>query len=306
MAIPQRQLGSSGVTVSALGIGGSTLGDIGYESEALRIVHEGIDGGITFFDNAWEYHDGASEERMGRALRGYRDKIFLMTKVCSHGRGRDVAMKMLEDSLRRLQTDHLDLWQIHEVVYDNDPDLHFAPGGAIEALTLAKQQGKVRFVGFTGHKDPSIHLKMLSHGYKFDTVQMPLNALDYSYRSFQRLVVPEAQRQGISVIGMKSMGGGGEPIKAAAYTPQEALRYAMSLPVLTTVSGMDSYDVFKQNLAVAQNFTPMTDAEMTALRDRVRSVAGDGRFEQYKSSKMYDAAVGRMMHHYPPTTELPA
>ena len=306
MAIPKRQLGTSGVMVSALGIGGSTLGDIGYESEALRIVHEGIDGGITFFDNAWEYHDGMSEERMGRALRGYRDKVFLMTKVCTHGRGRDVAMRMLEDSLRRLQTDRLDLWQIHECVYDNDPDLHFAPGGVVEALTEAKRQGKVRFVGFTGHKDPEIHLKMLAHGFAFDTVQMPLNAFDYTFRSFQRFVIPEAQRQGISVIGMKSMGGGGEPIAANAVTPQEALRYAMSLPVLTTVSGMDSYDVFKQNLALAQSFVPMSEAEMDALRARVRPVAGDGRFELYKSSKTYDAAVGRMMHHFPPTTELPA
>jgi predicted aldo/keto reductase-like oxidoreductase len=306
MAIPRRHLGTSGVTVSALGIGGSTLGDIGFESEAVRVVHEGIDGGITFFDNAWEYHDGMSEERMGRALRGYRDRVFLMTKVCSHGRSRDVAMKMLEDSLRRLQTDHLDLWQIHEVVYDNDPDLHFAENGAIEALTLAKQQGKVRFVGFTGHKDPDIHLRMLSHGYAFDTVQMPLNALDYSYRSFERRVLPEAQRQGITAIGMKSMGGGGEPIKANAFTPAEALRYAMSLPVLTTVSGMDSYDVFKQNLSIAQTFTPMSLAEMTSLRERVREAAGDGRYELYKSSKTYDAAVGRMMHHFPPTTELPA
>jgi len=301
-----RTLGTSGVSVSALGIGGSSLGDIAYESEALRIVHEGIDGGITFFDNAWEYHDGLSEERMGRALRGYRDKVFLMTKVCSHGRGRDVAMKMLEDSLRRLQTDHLDLWQIHEVVYDNDPDLHFAPGGAVEALTLAKQQGKVRFVGFTGHKDPAIHLKMLSHGYKFDTVQMPLNPFDYTFRSFHRTVVPEAQRQGLSVIGMKSMGGGGEAIKASAITAAEALRYAMSLPVLTTVSGMDSYDVFKQNLKIAQEFVPMRDAEMAELRTRVSGVASDGRFELYKASKIYDAAVGRMMHNFPPTTELPA
>ncbi|MBD5633484.1 MAG: aldo/keto reductase [Candidatus Eremiobacteraeota bacterium] len=301
-----RQLGTTGTTVSAIGVGGSTLGDIAYESEALRVVHEAIDGGVTFFDNAWEYHDGLSEERMGRALRGYRDKVFLMSKVCSHGRGRDVAMAMLEDSLRRLQTDHLDLWQIHEVVYDNDPDLHFAAGGAIEAITLAKQQGKVRYVGFTGHKDPSIHLKMLSHGYKFDTVQMPLNALDYNYRSFERTVLPEARRQGVSVIGMKSMGGGGEPVKANVVTPAEALRYAMSLPVLTTVSGMDSYDVFKQNLEIAQNFTPMPDAEMAALRARVRTVAGDGRFELYKSSKTYDAAVGRMTHRYPPASELPA
>ncbi len=306
MAIPTRQLGSSGTYVSAIGIGGSSLGDVGSNSEAYRIVHEGIDAGVTFFDNAWEYHDGMSEERLGRALRGYRDKVFVMTKVCSHGRGRDVAMKMLEDSLRRLQTDHLDLWQIHEVIYDNDPDLHFAAGGAIEALELAKQQGKVRFVGFTGHKDPSIHLKMLSHGFKFDTVQMPLNPFDDSYHSFARLVLPEARRQGASVIGMKSMGGGGEAVKANVITPQEALRYAMSLPVLTTVSGIDSYDVFLQNMAVAQDFKPYDEAQMQALRDRCRVAAGDGRYELYKSTKVYDAAVGRMTHKFPSMRELPA
>jgi predicted aldo/keto reductase-like oxidoreductase len=303
MAIPTRQL--KGVSVSIIGIGGSTLGDISQEQEAMRIVHEGVDAGITFMDNAWEYHDGMSEERMGRALKGRRDKVFLMTKCCAHGRDKNVAMKMLEDSLRRLQTDHLDLYQMHEIIYDNDPDLDFAPDGAMEALTQAKQQGKVRFLGFTGHKDPAIHLKMLSHKYPFDTVQMPLNPFDKNYRSFQTLVIPEAQRQGIMPIGMKSMGGGGEPIKANVATPQELLRYAMSQPVLTTVSGIDSYDVFTQNLAVAQNFTPMTDAEKASLEARVRGVAGDGRLELYKSTKYYDAAVGRMTHHFPPIEELP-
>jgi predicted aldo/keto reductase-like oxidoreductase len=215
-------------------------------------------------------------------------------------------MSMLEDSLRRLQTDHLDLWQIHEVVYDNDPDLHFAPDGAIEALTQAKQQGKVRYVGFTGHKDPNIHLKMLSHKYPFDTVQMPLNPFDHTFRSFQKNVLPEAQRQNIGVIGMKSMGGGGEPVKHRAATPAELLRYAMSLPVITTVSGIDSYDVFKQNLAIASAFTPMDDAERLALEMRVREIAGDGRLELYKSTKVYDAAVGRHEHHFPPMEELPA
>jgi aryl-alcohol dehydrogenase-like predicted oxidoreductase len=306
MAIPVRQLGNSGVSVSAIGIGGSSLGDLGSNSEAQRIVHEAIDAGVTFFDNAWEYHDGMSEERMGRALAGRRDKVFLMTKVCTHGRNKETGMAMLEDSLRRLQTDHLDLWQIHECIYDNDPDLHFAPDGVIEAVDAAKKAGKVRFVGFTGHKDPFIHLKMLSHDYPFDTVQMPLNPFDASYRSFQHQVLPQARTRGMSVIGMKSMGGGGEAIKAGVITPQEALRYAMSLPVLTTVSGIDSYDVFKQNLAVAQNFRAMDAAEMAALETRVRGFAGDGRFELYKSTKVYDAAVGRRMHKFPPSTELPA
>jgi predicted aldo/keto reductase-like oxidoreductase len=296
-----------GVSVSIIGIGGSALGDVKDSSEAGAIVSAALENGINFFDNAWEYHDGRSEEVLGRALRGKRDQAFLMTKVCSHGRKRDVAMKMLEDSLRRLQTDHLDLWQIHEVIYDNDPDLHFAPDGAVEALTQAKRDGKVRFVGFTGHKDPDIHLKMLSHRYPFDTVQMPLNPFDKHYRSFQDAVIPEAQRQGIVPIGMKSMGGGGEPVKRGVATPEELLRYAMSVPgILTTVSGMDSYDVFKQNLAIATNFTPMTKEEMTALEARVKPMAGDGRLEHYKASKLYDAAVGREQHGFPSPKELPA
>jgi aryl-alcohol dehydrogenase-like predicted oxidoreductase len=295
-----------GNSVSILGIGGSALGDIGDNGEAQRVVEEALDNGINFFDNAWEYHDGMAEERLGRALRGKRDRAFLMTKVCSHGRSKAVALAMLEDSLRRLQTDHLDLWQIHEVIYDNDPDLHFAPDGAVEALTLAKQQGKVRYVGFTGHKDPAIHLKMLSHRYPFDAVQMPLNPFDGSYRSFQNAVLPEAQRQGIVAIGMKSMGGGGEPIKRGVVTPAELLRYAMSMPVLTTVSGIDSFAVFQQNLAIAAAFVPMTAQERAALEARVRDIAGDGRLEFYKSTKVYDAAVGRRQHHYPPVSELPA
>ena len=305
MAVPHRDLQS--FSVSIIGVGGSALGDIGDESEAGRVVAEALDNGINFFDNAWEYHDGISEERLGRALRGKRDQAFLMTKVCSHGRDKQVAMSMLEDSLRRLQTDHLDLWQIHEVVYDNDPDLHFMPDGAVEALTQAKAQGKVRFVGFTGHKDPDIHLKMLAHRYPFDTVQMPLNPFDKNFRSFQTNVLPELRRQNIMAISMKSMGGGGEPVKHGAATPQELLRYAMSVPgVLTTVSGMDSYNVFKQNLAIAQAFTPMTAAEMSALEGRVAGVAGDGRLEHYKSTKIYDAAVGRRQHGFPSATELPA
>jgi predicted aldo/keto reductase-like oxidoreductase len=304
MAVAHRDF--KGNSVSIIGVGGSDLGTIGDNGEAQRVVDEALANGINFFDNAWEYHDGLSEERLGRCLRGKRASAFLMTKVCSHGRSKAVAMSMLEDSLRRLQTDHLDLWQIHEVIYDNDPDLHFAPDGAVEALTLAKQQGKVRYIGFTGHKDPAMHLKMLSHRYPFDTVQLPLNPFDASYRSFQRTVVPEAQRQGIVPIGMKSMGGGGEAIKAGIVTPAELLRYAMSMPVLTTVSGMDSYGVFKQNLAVAESFVPMSADERATLEARVRAIAGDGRFELYKSTKVYDAAVGRQEHNFPSQAELPA
>ncbi|HEY9846457.1 MAG TPA: aldo/keto reductase, partial [Candidatus Caenarcaniphilales bacterium] len=186
--IPVRPLGRTGVQVSALGLGGASLGKAKIESEAVRIVHEAIDAGVTFMDNAWEYHQGRSEEWMGKALQGRRDKVFLMTKVCTHGRDRKVAMQQLEQSLQRLKTDYLDLWQIHEVIHDNDPDLHFAKGGVIEALDQAKREGKVRFVGFTGHKDPEIHLQMLAHHYAFDTCQLPLNCFDASFRSFEQRV----------------------------------------------------------------------------------------------------------------------
>lgn len=215
-------------------------------------------------------------------------------------------MQQLEQSLRRLQTDHLDVWQIHEVIYDNDPDLIFAPGGAIEALSLAKQQGKARAVGFTGHKDPRIHLKMLSHDFPFDTVQMPLNCLDATFRSFEQHVLPELQKRGIAPLGMKSMGGSGEIVTNGTATPEQALRYAMSLPVATTISGMESMEVLEQNIAIASNFTPMSAQEMQTLRDKVKFWASDGRFERFKTTKMYDGVEGRKQHEYPPATELPA
>jgi len=196
--------------VSALGLGGYHLGAANTDQVANEIVAKALDHGIDFFDNAWECHDGLSEERLGGALKGKRQSAFLMTKVCTHGRDKKVAMRMLEESLRRLQTDHLDLWQIHEVIYENDPDLIFAPGGAAEALLDAKKQGKVRFVGFTGHKDPEIHLKMLAHDFPFDAVQMPLNCFDATFRSFETHVLPEATRRGIAVLGMKSLGGSGK------------------------------------------------------------------------------------------------
>jgi aryl-alcohol dehydrogenase-like predicted oxidoreductase len=304
--IPRRPLGRTGVEVSILGLGGSHLGDVRDPEEAVRIVHEAIDAGVNFFDNAWEYHDGRSEEVLGRALQGRRDAVFLMTKVCTHGRKADVAMNQLDDSLRRLRTDHLDLWQVHECIYDNDPDLHFAAGGVIEALTKAKEQGKVRFVGFTGHKDPSIHLAMLRHRCPFDTVQMPLNCFDATFRSFETNVVPEAVRRGIAPIGMKSLTGAGDPVRKGVVTVDEALRYAMSIPgVATTVSGVDALDVLHQNLAIARAFEPMTTEEMTRLRERVRAVAADGRMELYKMTTHYDAKVGREQHGYPAQEELP-
>src|SRR5437588_6875127 len=181
-AIPQRPLGRTGVTVSALGLGGHHLGDLKSVDDAIRLIHEAVDAGITFYDNCWEYWNGIAEDWMGRGLKGRRDKVFLMTKVCTHGRGATLALKMLEESLRRLQTDHLDLWQVHGVAFDNDPELFMRKNGAAEALTQAKKDGKVRFVGFSGHKDPDIHLKMIRTGFPFDSVQMPLNPFDASFR----------------------------------------------------------------------------------------------------------------------------
>jgi len=303
--IPLRPLGRTGERVSILGLGGYHLGTLATVDDAVRLVHEAIDAGVRFYDNAWEYHDGRSEEWLGRALEGRRDRVFLMTKVCTHGRDRNIALQQLEESLRRLRTDHLDLWQVHEVIYENDPELHFAKGGVIEALDQAKKDGKVRFVGFTGHKSPSIHLKMLVHGYAFDTVQMPLNCFDATYRSFEQQVLPELQRRGIAALGMKSLGGDGQPILHGVVGAEEALRYAMSLPVATTISGIDSLAVLRQNVAVARGFVPMPAAEMQALRQRCAPLAADGHLELFKSTKRYDGAVGRAEHGYPPPAELP-
>jgi aryl-alcohol dehydrogenase-like predicted oxidoreductase len=303
--VPKKQLGRTGVQVSAMGLGGYHLGSAETDQAAIEIVAKALDHGVNFFDNAWEYHDGLSEERMGRALKGKRDRAFVMTKVCTHGREKKLAMRMLEESLRRLQTDHLDLWQIHEVVYDNDPDLIFAQDGAAEALTAAKQQGKVCFIGFTGHKDPEIHLKMLSHDFPFDTIQMPLNCCDASFRSFETHVLPEANRRGIAALGMKSLGGSGELVRHGAITAEQGLRYAMSLPVATTISGIDSMEVLDQNLKVAVDFKPLGSLEMQALRDQCRAVAADGRFELFKMTTKYDGKVGREQHHFPTTQELP-
>jgi aryl-alcohol dehydrogenase-like predicted oxidoreductase len=308
-AVPRRMLGQTGASVSILGLGGSHLGGMADETEAVRVVHAAIDAGINFFDNAWEYHDGRSEDVLGRAMsskRDKRDEMFLMTKVCTHGRGADVALAQLDDSLRRLGTDHLDLWQVHECVYDNDPERHYAAGGVLDALARAKEQGKVRFVGFTGHKDPKIHLEMLQRGFAFDTAQMPLNAFDAGFRSFEQQVVPELVRRRMGVIGMKSLGGHGQPVLQGAVTPEEAIRYAMSIPgVSVTVSGIDSMEVLAQNLAIARGFTRMAEVERRALRARVADAAADGHFELYKTTTYYDGKVGREQHGYPPHETLP-
>jgi len=298
--IPLRHLGRTGIKVSALGLGGHHLGDVATVDEAVDLVHEAIDSGITFFDNCWEYYDGRSEDWLGRGLKGKRDSVFLMTKVCTHGRSAALALKMLEESLRRLQTDHLDLWQIHDMAFDNDPELAYAQDGVIHALDKAKQQGKTRFVGFTGHKSPAVHLKMLQLGYPFDTVQMPLNPFDGTFiHSFERQVLPEVNKRGMAALGMKSFGGTAMSIKRGVVKPEELLRYAMSLPVAVTISGMDSFRILRQNLKVAGGFVPMPDQEMQALRDRCAAVATDGRFEPYKASLLFDNPQARLAHGFP-------
>lgn len=299
MNIPRRPFGRHDDKISILGLGGHHLGEAEDLETAINIVHEAIDAGINFFDNCWEYYNGRAETWMGQALKGKRDKVFLMTKVCTHGRGADLALEMLDQSLRRLRTDHLDLWQIHGVSFDNDPALAYAKGGVLEALDRAKKAGKVRYVGFTGHKEPGVHLDMMKRGYKFDSVQMPLNPFDATFRSFEKEVLPEVNKRGMAGLGMKSFGGKGDPIKKGVVTAEEALRYAMSLPVATTIAGIDSLEVLRQNVAIARGFTPMAPREMQALRDHCATPAGDGRFETYKVSIRYDNPEARLPHHFP-------
>ena len=303
--IPRRILGSTNVEVSAMGLGGYHLGAMKSKREAVRIVQAAVDEGITFMDNAWEYHDGESETLMGKALAegGRRNQVFLMTKCCTHGRGKQVAFRQLHDSLRRLKTDHLDLWQIHEVVYENDPERHFARDGAVEALAEAKRQGKVRFVGFTGHKDPHLHLKMLEPGFPFDACQLPLNCFDATFRSFEQLVLPELLIRGIAPIGMKPICGDGDPARKRAVKATDALRYAMSLPVATTITGIDSMKVLRQNLGVARGFKPLSEAERDAIRNQSAELAADGRFELYKTTAKHEGPVGRKEHGFPQELE---
>lgn len=296
-----REFGKSGAMISAIGCGGHHLGDPEDEKVALQIVHEALEGGITFYDNCWEYHRGKCEEWLGAGLKGNRDRIFLMTKVCTHGRDKSLAMSMLEESLHRLQTDHLDLWQVHGMAFENDPDLFIRPNGAAEALREAKQQGKVRFVGFTGHKDPYVHLKMLQTGFPFDSVQMPINPFDANFDlSFEKLVVPEVVRRNMAVLAMKPICGTAQPVKDSVITAEELLRYSMSVPgVTTTITGMDNVDVVRQALDVARTFKPMTAAEMQAVRDRVRPYSMDARYEPYKVSLKFDNPEARLAHRFP-------
>jgi len=300
--IPLRPLGKTGEMVSLIGLGGWSVANPAVLDEAasLKLIQRAVHEGITFLDNAWDYHDGLAEERMGKALAEakLRDKVFLMTKCC--GRTAKDAQTGLEDSLRRLRTDHLDLWQFHEMCYDNDPDWVFAEDGAIQTGLKALKEGKVRYLGFTGHKDPSIHLKMIGKPFEWAASQMPLNVMDANYRSFQKQVLPVMLQKGIGVIGMKSLGGNGSIVAKAGVPIDQALTYVFSLPIATLVSGIDSEKVLDQNLKVVRNFTPMSEDERLALETKYVKVAGDGRFELFKSSKMFDGPVHQKQHGFDP------
>ena len=289
--VPRRTLGRTGKEVSIVGIGGFHLGrPYVTEANSIRIVRTGIDGGINFLDNSWDYNGGISEIRMGKALRdGYREKVFLMTKL--DGRNARTAAQQLDDSLRRLQTDRIDLIQFHEIIRTSDPQLIFASGGAIEAMLKARQAGKVRYIGFTGHKSPEIHLEMLrtafAHGFTFDTVQMPLNVMDAHFDSFEAKVLPVLGAHNIGVIGMKSMGDH-FILKSKLVSPIECLHYAMNLPTSVVVTGCDSVPILMQALQAASSFQPMTKQQVTALLARTAQSATSGRYELYKTSHYFD------------------
>jgi predicted aldo/keto reductase-like oxidoreductase len=296
--IPLRPLGRTGQMVPILCLGGYHSTVHQDEKESIRLIQRAVDEGITFLDNCWDYHNGGAEERMGKALAegGRRDKVFLMTKCC--GRTAKDAQANLDDSLRRLKTDHIDLWQFHEIIYDNDPDWIFAEDGAIQTGLKAVDAGKVRFLGFTGHKDPSIHLRMLSKPYRWATVQMPLNVMDAHFRSFQHQVLPELVKRGIGPLGMKSLGGAGKIVSAAGIAVEDALRYVLSLPIASLVSGIDSEKVLEQNLKIVREFAPVTPEERARIEKQSLPLAGDGRFELFKTSKYYDGPVHRKQHGF--------
>src|SRR5262245_17309131 len=290
-----RTLGRTGEQVSIVGLGGNPIGRPPDDNEGIRIIRHAIDHGITFMDNCWDYHDGGSELRMGKALRdGYRDKVFLMTKI--DGRTREAAARQIDESLRRLQTDRIDLMQHHEIIRLEDPDRVFAPGGAQEAMLDARKAGKIRYIGFTGHKDPLVHLRMLDtarqYGFQFDAVQMPLNVMDGHFRSFEQQVVPVLVREQIGVLGMKSMGDGiilGSGVVSAI----ECLHYAMSLPTSVVITGMERIDRVDQALQAVQSFQPLSPAQLAELRARTASAAAGGRYELFKTSARFDGTA----HH---------
>jgi aryl-alcohol dehydrogenase-like predicted oxidoreductase len=292
--MPSRKLGHTGATVSAIGLGGWHL-SLKHVDEPLsiRIVRSAIDGGINFMDNAWDYSEGASEIRMGKALRdGYRDRVFLMTKI--DGRSKREATRQLDESLKWLQTDHLDLVQHHEVLRFEDPNRIFDEEGANAALIEARQAGKVRFIGFTGHKDPHVHLYMLEvahdRGFTFDTAQMPLNVMDAHFRSFEKLVLPELVKQGIGVLGMKSLADG-IILRSNTVTPIECLHYALNLPTSVVITGCDSMEILKQAFEAARTFRPLSASEVSALLAKTAKAAARGEFEPFKTSSIFDATA---------------
>jgi aryl-alcohol dehydrogenase-like predicted oxidoreductase len=288
--MPVRTLGRTGEKVSAIGLGGYHIGVQGTETESIRLVRTALDRGINFLDNCWDYNDGASELRMGKALQdGYRARAFLMSKI--DGRTKASAAKQIDESLKRLQTGHVDLMQFHEIIRAEDPGRIFAPGGAMEAMLAAKQAGKVRYIGFTGHKSPELHLKMLAvaaeNNFHFDAVQMPLNVMDAHFHSFEHRVVPVLVKEGIGVLGMKSLGFGAI-LQSKTVTASECLHYALNLPTATVITGMESMERIEQALDAARTFKPMTPEQVAALLARTADAAADGKYEAFKTSTRFD------------------
>jgi aryl-alcohol dehydrogenase-like predicted oxidoreductase len=292
--IPTRMLGRTGVAVSAIGLGGWHLAVKRVDAKlADRIMRSAADRGLNFFDNSWDYNDGESERRMGKVLRdGYRDRVFLMTKI--NGRTKHEAAKQLDESLQRLQVDCIDLVQHHEVIRFEDPNRIFADDGANAALVEARRQGKLKYIGFTGHKDPRIHLYMLEvarmHGFIFDSAQMPLNVMDAHFRSFAKLAVPELVSQGIAVLGMKSMANG-HILKSRTVTPVECLHYALNLDTSVVITGIDSMEILDQAFEAARSFHPMSDAEVAKILSKTREAASRGEWELFKTSSIYDGTA---------------
>lgn len=290
-----RALGRTGEQVSLIGLGGFHIGKQKEEAESIRLIRTAIDRGITFMDNCWDYNEGASELRMGKALQnGYRAKVYLMTKI--DGRDKASAARQIDESLARLQTERIDLLQVHEVIRMEDPDRVFAPGGAMEAVLAAQKAGKVRHIGFTGHKDPIVHLRMLDaaekHGVRFDAVQMPLNVMDAHFRSFQQGVLPRLVRDQTGVLAMKTFGGGGDAIlKSGAVKPIEALHYSMNLPTSVVITGIDSMNILDQAVEAARTFQPMKPEQVAALLARTRTAAAEGKYELFKTSDRFDGTA---------------
>ncbi len=291
--IPYRLLGKTGEKVSLIGLGGHHIGRQANPEESIRIIRTALDNGINFLDNSWDYNEGQSEIRMGKALKdGYRSKAFLMTKI--DGQTEKSAQEQLDESLKRLQTDYIDLVQFHEIIRPTDPDRIFAQDGAADALMRAKQDGKIRYIGFTGHKHPDIHLKMLDvgkqKGFSFDTVQMPLNVMDAHYESFEKRVLPRLVEEKIGVLGMKSLGEG-YILKTGAATPQECLHYVMSLPVSVVITGCDSMKILDQAISIGRNFQPLNETAMNRILEKTKALAQKGEHELYKTSEHFDATA---------------